>query len=384
MKAAIYNGPYAIELGERPDPTIQEPSDALVLVVLGCVCGSDLWYYRGDSPHALGPIGHEFIGVIEEVGADVRSVAAGDLVVAPFTFCDGTCANCIAGWPSNCLHGGSFGNHGVDGGQGEAVRAPFADATLVKVPGHHAAVSAGVKRGDVVAVVGDGAVGLCAVIAAKRLGAERIIALSRNPRRQELARAFGATDVLAARGQEAIEAVLELTGGIGVDAALECVGTGESMSTAFGVARVGSVVGAIGAPHGVDVPIDTVIFRNIGLRGGVSPVRRYIPELLPDVASELPSALTRRTAERLRGTRNRHGYEGAHGPWLLQPAPQRFRRLRARSFPLRSTGGPNEVPRAPLSRPPSLDLEQRCLFIIPSSVCRHSCPRHPTHRRKRW
>jgi len=225
MKAAIYNGPYAIELGERPDPTIQEPSDVVVRVVLGCVCGSDLWYYRGDSPHALGPIGHEFIGVIDDVGADVRSVAPGDLVVAPFTFCDGTCANCTAGWPSNCVHGGSFGNHGIDGGQGEAVRAPFADATLVKVPGsgypdeimrslvslsdvmctgHHAAVSAGVKRGD----IGDGAVGLCAVIAAKRLGAERIIALSRNPRRQELASAFGATDVLAARGQEAIETVL--------------------------------------------------------------------------------------------------------------------------------------------------------------------------------
>jgi threonine dehydrogenase-like Zn-dependent dehydrogenase len=304
MKAAIYNGPFAIELGERPDPTVQEPSDAVVRVVLGCVCGSDLWYYRGGSPHAPGPIGHEFIGVIEDVGSGVRSVTAGNLVVAPFTFSDGTCANCTAGWPSNCLHGGSFGNHGVDGGQGEAVRAPFADATLVKVPGwghsdetmmsllslsdvmctgHHAAVSAGVKQGDVVAVVGDGAVGLCAVIAAKRLGAERIIALSRNPLRQELARAFGATDVLAARGQEAIETVLELTGGIGVDAALECVGTGESMSTAFGVARVGSVVGAIGAPHGVEVPIDTVIFRNIGLRGGVAPVRRYIPELLPDV-----------------------------------------------------------------------------------------------------
>src|SRR5256885_173078 len=304
MGALFFFGPRRIEVSDRPDPAIVEPTDAVVRVVLGCVCGSDLWYYRGDSPHALGPIGHEFIGVIDEVGTDVRTVAAGDLVVAPFTFCDGTCANCTAGWPSNCLHGGSFGNHGIDGGQGEAVRAPFADATLIKVPGsghsdetmrslvtlsdvmctgHHAAVSAGVKRGDVVAVVGDGAVGLCAVIAAKRCGAERIIALSRNPQRQELARAFVATDVVATRGQEAMETVLELTGGIGVDAALESVGTGESMSTAFGIARVGSVVGAVGAPHGVDVPIETVIFRNIGLRGGVSPVRRYIPELLPNV-----------------------------------------------------------------------------------------------------
>jgi len=304
MKAAIFNGPRSIELGERPDPKIQEPTDAVVRVVLGCVCGSDLWYYRGLSPHALGPIGHEFIGVVEEVGPDVHTLNKGDFVIAPFTYCDGTCANCRAGWPSNCLHGGSFGNHGIDGGQGEAVRSPFADPTLVKVPGsgyademmrslltlsdvmctgHHAAVSAGVKQGDVVAVVGDGAVGLCGIIAAKRLGAARIIALSRNPARQKLAREFGATDILSERGDEATQKILELTNGLGVDAALECVGTGQSMATAFSIARVGSVVGAIGAPHDVVVPMDTVIFRNIGLRGGVSPVRRYIPELLDDV-----------------------------------------------------------------------------------------------------
>jgi threonine dehydrogenase-like Zn-dependent dehydrogenase len=304
MKAAIFHGPRSIELGERPDPKIQELTDAVVRVVLGCVCGSDLWYYRGLSPHALGPIGHEFIGVVEEVGSDVHTIRKGDLVIAPFTYCDGTCANCRAGWPSNCLHGGSFGNHGIDGGQGEAVRAPLADPTLVTVPGsgyaedmlrslltlsdvmctgHHAAVSAGVKKGDVVAVVGDGAVGLCAIIAAKRLGAERILALSRNPARQRLARAFGATDILSERGEEATQKILDMTNGLGVDAALECVGTGESMATAFSIARVGSVVGAIGAPHDIVVPMDTVIFRNIGLRGGVSPVRRYIPELLDDV-----------------------------------------------------------------------------------------------------
>jgi threonine dehydrogenase-like Zn-dependent dehydrogenase len=304
MKAVIFNGPGKIELGERPDPKIQEPTDAIVRVVLGCVCGSDLWYYRGLSPHTLGPIGHEFIGVVEEVGSDVHDIKKGDFVIAPFTYCDGTCANCRAGWPSNCLHGGSFGNHGIDGGQGEAVRSPFADTTLVKVPGsgysdeimrsllalsdvmctgHHAAVSGGVKKGDVVAVVGDGAVGLCAIIAARRLGADRILALSRNPARQKLARTFGATDILAERGDEATQKILEMTNGIGVDAALECVGTGQSMTTAFSVARVGSIVGAIGAPHDVVVPIDTVIFRNIGLRGGVSPVRKYIPELLGDV-----------------------------------------------------------------------------------------------------
>src|SRR5260370_15710252 len=250
------------------------------------------------------PIGHEFIGIVEEVGAEVHTIKKNDFVIAPFTFCDGTCANCREGWTSNCMHGGSFGNHGIDGGQGEAVRAPFADATLVKVPGsghseetmrllltlsdvmctgYHAAVSAGVKQGDVVAVVGDGTVGLCAIIAAKRLGAERILALSRNPARQRLAREFGATDILSERGEEATQKILDMTNGLGVDAALECVGTGESMATAFSIARVGSVVGAIGAPHDIVVPMDTVIFRNIGLRGGVSPVRRYIPELLDDV-----------------------------------------------------------------------------------------------------
>src|SRR5205814_8010022 len=232
MKAAIFHGPRSIELGERPDPKIQEPTDAVVRVVLGSVCGSDLWYYRGLSPHALGPIGHEFIGIVEEVGLEVRAVATGDLVVAPFTFCDGTCANCRAGWPSNCMNGGSFGNHGIDGGQGEAVRSPLADPTLVKVPGsgyaeemmrslltlsdvmctgHHAAVSAGVKQGDVVAVVGDGAVGLRAIIAAKRLGAARIIASSRNPARQKLAREFGATDILSERGDDATDKTLALT-----------------------------------------------------------------------------------------------------------------------------------------------------------------------------
>ena len=304
MRAAIFNGPRDITVGDRPDPAITDPTDAVVRVVLGCVCGSDLWYYRGESPHALGPIGHEFIGVVTDVGSAVTDLEEGDFVVAPFTFSDGTCPHCLAGWPSNCANGGSFGNHGVDGGQGEAVRVPFADATLVKVSGsrhdeatmrsllalsdvmctgHHAAVSGGVRPGMTVAVVGDGAVGLCAVIAAKRLGAERIIALSRNPARQALAREFGATDILAERGDGAAEAVMAMTDGIGVDAALECVGTNESMATAFAVARPGSVVGAIGAPHGVEVPIETVIFRNVGLRGGVAPVRRYLPELLEAV-----------------------------------------------------------------------------------------------------
>ena len=304
MRAALFAGPRSIQVGDRPDPVVGAPTDAVVRVVLGCVCGSDLWYYRGESPHDLGPIGHEFIGVVEQVGPAVHMIGKGDLVIAPFTFNDGTCPNCRAGWTANCVAGGAFGNRGIDGGQGEAVRVPFADATLVRVPGvdhsdetmrslltlsdvmctgHHVAVSAGVRSGSVVAVVGDGAVGLCAVIAACRLGATRVIALSRNPARQKLARSFGATDIIAERGDAAIEAVLQLTGGIGVDAALECVGTGQSMATAFAVARPGAIVGYVGVPHGVEVPIQDLFFRNIGLRGGVAPVRKYIPELLDDV-----------------------------------------------------------------------------------------------------
>ena len=304
MRAAVFAGAGRIELGDRPDAVLEAPTDVVVRVVLSCVCGSDLWYYRGESPHTVGPIGHEFVGVVEQVGADVFGLSEGDLVVAPFKYSDGTCANCLAGWTSNCVAGGAFGTDGFDGGQGEAVRVPFADATLVVVPGsklteatmasvlalsdvmatgHHAALSAGVRPGSVVAVVGDGAVGLCAVIAAARLGADRVVALSRHPARQALAREFGATDVLAERGDAAVEAVLELTDGIGVDAALECVGTAQSMATAFGVARPGAMVGFVGVPHGVEVPVATMFGRNIGLRGGSAPARAYIPQLLEDV-----------------------------------------------------------------------------------------------------
>jgi threonine dehydrogenase-like Zn-dependent dehydrogenase len=304
MRAAIFKGPHSIEVGERPDPVVSAATDAVVRVVLGCVCGSDLWYWRGESPHADGSIGHEFIGVVEDVGADVRGLAAGDLVIAPFKYCDGTCPHCRAGVSSQCVAGGAFGDGRIDGGQGEAVRVPLAESTLVVVPGsghsdemmrsflalsdvmcagHHAAVSGGVRSGSVVAVVGDGAVGLSAVLAAHRLGAARIIALSRNPARQEVARAFGATDILAERGEAAISAILEMTDGVGVDVALECVGTGQSLATALGIARPGSVVGVVGVPHGAENPMETVIFRNIGLRGGVAPARTYIPDLLVDV-----------------------------------------------------------------------------------------------------
>jgi threonine dehydrogenase-like Zn-dependent dehydrogenase len=304
MRAAIFNEPKSVTLGERPDPKVEAPSDAVVRVVRGCVCGSDLWYYRGVNKHAVGSIGHEFIGVVEAVGSDVTELHPGDFVIAPFTFSDGTCPACKAGFQSNCQHGGAFGNGTIDGGQGERVRAPLADATLVKVPGsdfsddqlasltalsdvmctgYHAAVSAGVKPGDTVAVVGDGAVGLCAVLGAKKLGASRIIALSRHSDRQVLAKEFGATDIVAERGDEAIEAVMRLTDGAGVDAALECVGTDQSIETAAGITRAGGMIGAVGFPTYTTFEYKTLFWKNIGIRGGVAPARQYIPELLQDV-----------------------------------------------------------------------------------------------------
>ena len=303
MKAAIFKGPGMVEIGERPAPVIQERTDAVVRVVLGCVCGSDLWYYRGESAHAVGSIGHEFIGIVEQAGAEVRGVREGDLVVAPFIYSDMSCPHCLNGSTISCPAGGNFGNGTIDGGQGEAVRVPLAGSTLVLVPGsehpdavlrsllalsdvmstgHHAAVMAGVKKDDTVAVVGDGAVGLCAVLAARRLGAERIIALSRHADRQKAAREFGATDIVEARGEEAIQAVLDLTGGIGADAALECVGTAQSIATAFAVARPGSTVGIVGVPH-AQLSFAETFFRNTGWRGGPAPARIYIPELLGDV-----------------------------------------------------------------------------------------------------
>jgi len=304
MRAAIFKGKGSIEIGDRPDPKIQQGSDAIVRVVMGCVCGSDLWYYRGVNSHKVGSIGHEFIGVIEEIGSDIHNLKLGDLVIAPFDFSDGTCANCKAGYTFECTNGGGFGNGDTDGGQGERVRAPFADFNLVKVPagtysedmlasflslssvmstGFHAATSAGVKKDDVVAVVGDGAVGLCAIIAARMKGAKQIIALSRNPARQKLAREFGATKVIEERGDEAVDAVLRQTDDVGVDAALECVGTREAIETAEQITRPGGMIGTVGLPTYGSINYSKVFFRNVGIRGGVAPVRTYIPELLDAV-----------------------------------------------------------------------------------------------------
>ncbi|GAB2715255.1 zinc-dependent alcohol dehydrogenase family protein [Kitasatospora kifunensis] len=308
MRATVIHGPRDIRIEEVPDPTIQRPTDAVVRVVNACICGSDLWAYRGVAAREPGQrIGHEFLGVVEEVGSAVGLFEAGDFVVAPFVWSDGTCDFCRDGLQTSCPHGGFWGSVGSDGGQGEAVRVPFADGTLVKLPrdaagdqallpsllalsdvmatGHHAAISAKVRPGSTVAVVGDGAVGLCGVLAAHRLGAGRIIALGRHPMRTEIARKFGATDVVPDRGEAAIEKVRELTGGQGAHAVLEAVGTEESMRTAISIARDGGAVGYVGVPHGgsAGVDIGQMFGRNVSLGGGVAPARAYIPELLADV-----------------------------------------------------------------------------------------------------
>jgi alcohol dehydrogenase len=306
MLTAIFNGKGDISVEERPKPTIAEPTDAVVRVVLACVCGSDLWFYRGISDLPHGSVGHEFIGVVDEVGDGVTEVAVGDFVISPFSWSDGTCKNCEAGFHTACVHGGFFGQGGEgDGGQAEFVRVPQADGTLVKVPGsefsddtlasllalsdvmstgYHAAVSAGVKPGDTVAVIGDGAVGLSGVLSATMLGAERIIVLgSTTESRHELAREWGATDIITVRGDDAVEQLQDLTGGYGADAVLECVGTKESTETAFAVAKAGAIVGRVGVPHDAVVDAEGTFYRNVGMRGGPAPARRYQPELLEAV-----------------------------------------------------------------------------------------------------
>jgi threonine dehydrogenase-like Zn-dependent dehydrogenase len=309
MRATLLHSPGDIRLEDVPDPVITRPTDAIVRVTASCVCGSDLWPYRGVSRVSRPRrIGHEFVGVVEDVGREVRSVRVGDFVIAPFLWSDNTCAHCRAGIQPACVRGGGWGGPDrdgdmVDGGQGEYVRVPLADGTLVgtgELPGDellpslltltdvmgtgwHAAVSARVRPGDTAVVVGDGAVGLCGVLSAARMGAERIIAMSRHTSRQAVAEAFGATHIVAERGEEGVAAVLELTGGVGADAVLECVGTGDSMSQAFGCARPGATVGFVGVPHGVEVPIRDMFGRNVALAGGVAPVRRYLEQLRDDV-----------------------------------------------------------------------------------------------------
>jgi threonine dehydrogenase-like Zn-dependent dehydrogenase len=311
MKATTIYAPRDVRLEDQPDPTIQKPTDAIVKVVAACVCGSDLWPYRGDNPiKEPTRIGHEFVGIVQEVGADVRSLRTGDFVIAPFMYSDNTCAHCRVGIQSACSTGGFWGGLDrdgllVDGGQGEYVRVPLADGTLVAtrenpdaamVPsllalsdvmgtGWHAAMAAGVQEGDTVVVVGDGAVGLSGILAASQMGAERVIAMSRHEARQQIARVFGATEVIQERGEAGEAAVLELTNGVGADAVLECVGTGQSMTTAIAVARPGATVGYVGVPHGVELPLRTMFSRNVGVAGGVAPVRQYLPALRDQVLS---------------------------------------------------------------------------------------------------
>jgi threonine dehydrogenase-like Zn-dependent dehydrogenase len=305
MRATIMFSAGDVRIENVPDPTIVEPTDAIVRVTSACICGSDLWPYGSMEHSETGQsMGHEAIGVVEDVGADVRAVKRGDLVVMPFAFSDGTCAFCHEGLPTACVHVGFFGNNGMNGAQAEALRVPFADGTLYALPvgedhalmpslltlsdvmgtGHHAAVVAGVAPGTSVAVVGDGAVGLCGVIAAKRMGAEQIIIMGRHADRIALAEDFGATDVVGERGDEAVERVRELTGGFGVHSVLECVGHGQSLETAIGITRPGGAVGRVGVPQEETMPASLPAFYgNITIGGGPAPVRAYIDELLPDI-----------------------------------------------------------------------------------------------------
>jgi alcohol dehydrogenase len=307
MRAAIYNGPGDITIEEVPRPTLEAPTDAIVRVTHTAICGSDLWFYRGQSDREDGSrVGHEPMGIVEEVGNDVTSVEPGDRVFAPFVISCGHCEFCRKGLYTSCVNGDSWG--GENGGcQGEYIRARQADGTLVRVPdryaddeetlrsilpltdvlgtGHHATVSADVGEGDTCIVVGDGAVGLCGVLAARRLGAKRIVAMGHHEDRLDIAEQFGATETVAARGEAAIERATELTYG-GANHVLECVGAASAMDTAIEVCRPGGTVGYVGVPHGVDeTGLDVFgLFReNRTLRGGVAPVRAYTDELLADV-----------------------------------------------------------------------------------------------------
>jgi threonine dehydrogenase-like Zn-dependent dehydrogenase len=292
---------------DAPDPSIQQPTDALVRIVRACVCGSDLHPYHGMEPSSEGvSMGHEFIGVVEEIGGEVRSLAKGDFVIAPFAYSDGTCVYCQEGLYTSCEHGGFWDAPGMGGGQAEAIRVPFADGTLVKVPGvdessevlpsllslsdvygtgWHAAAKANVGAGDTVAVIGDGAVGLLAVLSAKQLGAERIILLGRHQARTDLGIEFGATDVVAERGDEGIARVKELTGGEGAHKVLEAVGHMPAYEQAYGIVRPGGVISRVGVPQYEEAPVGfgSLFGGNITLTGGPAPVRAYIEQLLPAV-----------------------------------------------------------------------------------------------------
>jgi threonine dehydrogenase-like Zn-dependent dehydrogenase len=305
MQATLMYEAGDVRVEDVPDPSIEEPTDAILRVTRACICGSDLWPYGSLEPTETGrPMGHEAIGVVEDIGEEVRDVEPGQLVVMPFAFSDGTCAFCHEGLHTECAHGGFFDGYGTSAAQAEAVRIPLADGTLFPLPvgeddelmpsllslsdvlgtGHHAAVVSEVGPGKSVAVVGDGAVGLCGVIAATRLGAEQIIMLGRHEDRLALAREFGATDVVTERGDEAVERVKELTGGFGAHSVLECVGLDQSTASAIGMARPGGAVGRVGVPQDEAMPGgETAFYANVKVGGGPAPARAYIEELLPDI-----------------------------------------------------------------------------------------------------
>src|SRR5258707_14704614 len=305
MRATVMSGAGDVRIENVPDARLIEPTDAVVTVTRACICGSDLWPYKTMEHTDSGRVmGHEAIGIVEAVGADVRTIKAGDLVVMPFAYSDGNCIFCHEGLQTSCIHGGFFGTTELAGAQAEAVRIPQADGTLFVLPvgkddalmpslltlsdvmgtGHHAAVAAKVAPGETVAVVGDGAVGLCGIIAARRLGAEQIILLGRHADRIALAREFGATDVVSERGDEAVARVRDLTNGLGAHSVLECVGYDEAMRTALGVARAGGAVGRVGVPQAATIPdSQPAFFSNLTIAGGPAPVRAYIEELLPDI-----------------------------------------------------------------------------------------------------
>jgi threonine dehydrogenase-like Zn-dependent dehydrogenase len=309
MRATVMFGAGDVRIENVPDASLIDPTDAVIRITRACICGSDLWPYQAMEHSATGrEMGHEAIGVVDAVGADVHKIKAGDLVVMPFAYSDGTCAFCHEGLQTSCVHGGYFGSGKVGGAQAEAVRIPEAEGTLFVLPvgkddalmpslltlsdvmgtGHHAALSARVSPGKTAAVVGDGAVGLCGVIAARRLGAEQIIIMGRHPDRIALAREFGATDVVSERGDDAVEQVRKLTGGFGAHSVLECVGLEESMLTAVRITRPGGAVGRVGIPQDEAMPgSQPAIYNNITVSGGPAPVRAYIDELLPDIMEGL-------------------------------------------------------------------------------------------------
>jgi threonine dehydrogenase-like Zn-dependent dehydrogenase len=296
MLGTVIHAPGDVRIEERNAPDLQAPTDAIIRLAATCVCGTDLWDYRGADPvDEPRPMGHEYVGVVERVGDDVRNVEVGQFVIGSFATSDNTCEICRAGYQSHCVHREFMGT-----AQAELMRVPHADGTLVATPGApdadlipsllaasdvfgtgwYGAVAAEAGPGKTVAVVGDGAVGLLAVLAAKRLGAERIIAMSRHESRQKLALEFGATDIVAERGDEGVKRVKELTGGFGAHSVVEAVGTQESMTQAIRSTRAGGHVGCVGVPHGVELPGPEVFFPGVHLHGGPAPVRRFLPELI--------------------------------------------------------------------------------------------------------